>query len=266
MLLKEYRICMPITVDEYRLGQLYMIARHSREESENGEGVEVVLNEPCSDPVHGEGQYTEKRIYLHHRLPVVVQSMLPRIFYIIEKSWNYYPFTMTEYTCSFLPKFLIQIDTTYQDNDGSADNALNLPPDLLAQREVDHVDIVKDAYLSREPTPEDDCTKFVSSKTGRGPLLENWKEIPQPNYPIMCSYKVIKVFFEVWGFQTRVEAGVHRAVRDIILKGHKQAFLWIDEWHGLTNEDIREYERKIHEETNQLVLGGINPSNNGATP
>jgi hypothetical protein len=26
----------------------------------------------------------------------------------------------------------------------------------------------------------------------------------------MCSYKVIKVFFEVWGFQTRVEAGVHR--------------------------------------------------------
>jgi hypothetical protein len=35
---------------------------------------------------------------------------------------------------------------------------------------------------------------------------------------------------------------------------------------GLTNEDIREYERKIHEETNQLVLGGINPSNNGATP
>lgn len=28
--------------------------------------------------------------------------------------------------------------------------------------------------------------------------------------PIMCSYKVVKVFFEVWGLQTRVEAGVHR--------------------------------------------------------
>lgn len=81
MLLKEYRICMPITVEEvstipsprcsvkhtiqYQLGQLYMIARHSKEESRDGEGVEVVINEPCSDPTHGEGQYTEKRIYLH---------------------------------------------------------------------------------------------------------------------------------------------------------------------------------------------------------
>ena len=26
----------------------------------------------------------------------------------------------------------------------------------------------------------------------------------------MCSYKVIKVFFEVWGLQGKVESGVHR--------------------------------------------------------
>lgn len=35
------------------------------------------------------------------RLPYWVQSMLPRVFYIIEKSWNYYPFTTTgEYKMS----------------------------------------------------------------------------------------------------------------------------------------------------------------------
>ena len=26
----------------------------------------------------------------------------------------------------------------------------------------------------------------------------------------MCSYKVVKVFFEVWGLQGRVESAVHR--------------------------------------------------------
>ncbi len=41
-----------------------MIARHSHEQSEKGEGVEVVTNEPCEDPVHGKGQFTEKRIHL----------------------------------------------------------------------------------------------------------------------------------------------------------------------------------------------------------
>lgn len=41
-----------------------MIAKHSHEQSEKGEGVEVAKNEECSDPVHGKGRYTEKRIYL----------------------------------------------------------------------------------------------------------------------------------------------------------------------------------------------------------
>ena len=50
---------------QYRIGQLYMIARHSAEETRGGgDGVEVVVNESCHDDTHGDGQYTEKRIYL----------------------------------------------------------------------------------------------------------------------------------------------------------------------------------------------------------
>lgn len=41
-----------------------MIARHSFEQSGDGEGVEVVANRECCDDVHGEGQYTEKHIHL----------------------------------------------------------------------------------------------------------------------------------------------------------------------------------------------------------
>lgn len=41
-----------------------MIARHSFEQSSNGEGVEVVANEKVTDEANGEGQFTEKRIHL----------------------------------------------------------------------------------------------------------------------------------------------------------------------------------------------------------
>jgi len=41
-----------------------MIARHSHEQTDAGEGVEVVENVACEDPEHGKGQYTEKRIHL----------------------------------------------------------------------------------------------------------------------------------------------------------------------------------------------------------
>jgi hypothetical protein len=36
MLIKEYRIPLPMTVEEYRIAQLYMIAKKSREETKVG--------------------------------------------------------------------------------------------------------------------------------------------------------------------------------------------------------------------------------------
>lgn len=52
-------------VFQYRIGQLYMISKHSHEQSDRGEGVEVVQNVPFEDPTHGQGQFTEKRVYLN---------------------------------------------------------------------------------------------------------------------------------------------------------------------------------------------------------
>ncbi|XP_014674098.1 PREDICTED: cytoplasmic phosphatidylinositol transfer protein 1-like isoform X2 [Priapulus caudatus] len=218
MPLKEYRICMPLTVEEYRIGQLYMISKHSHEQTAQGEGVEVLINDPIDDPQLGHGQYTEKRIHLSSRLPSWIRGLIPRIFYVTEKAWNFYPYTKTEYTCSFLPRFSISIETRYEDNNGSSEN---------------------------------DCTKFKSVKTNRGPLEDNWRETSNP---IMCSYKAVEVKFEVWGLQTRVEGFVHRAVRDVLLLGHKQAFTWIDEWYGMTIDDIRQYEKDIQAQTNKKVL------------
>lgn len=38
-------------------------------------------------------------------------------------------------------------------------------------------------------------------------MKEGWRETHQP---IMCSYKLVTVKFEVWGLQTRVEQFVHK--------------------------------------------------------
>lgn len=253
MLIKEYRICMPMSVEEYQLGQLYMIAKHSHEQSENGEGVEVIRNEVCTDPVHGIGRYTEKRVHLSSRLPSWVRAIIPAIFYITEKAWNYFPYTITEYNCSFIPKFSIHIETRYEDDNGSSDNCLKLTEGEFQQREVDFVDIAVDELSPKHYKEEEDPKLLVSKKTGRGPLQEGWRDTVKP---IMCSYKVVRVKFEVFGLQGRVESFAHKAVRDILLLGHRQAFAWIDDWYGLTLEDIREYETKMNHETNEKVMAG----------
>ncbi|XP_061534601.1 cytoplasmic phosphatidylinositol transfer protein 1-like [Phycodurus eques] len=249
MLLKEYRICMPLTVEEYRIGQLYMISKHSHEQSDRGEGVEVVQNEPYEDPMHGQGQFTEKRVYLNSKLPSWARAVVPKIFYVTEKAWNYYPYTVTEYTCSFLPKFSIHIETKYEDNKGINDNIFD--SELKDQeREVCFVDIAYDDIPDRYYKESEDLRYFKSEKTSRGMLQEGWRDT---QHPIMCSYKLVTVKFEVWGLQTRVEQFVHKVIRDVLLLGHRQAFAWVDEWIDMTMDEVREFERTIQEATNEKI-------------
>ncbi|XP_012272585.1 cytoplasmic phosphatidylinositol transfer protein 1 [Orussus abietinus] len=260
---KEYRICMPLTTEEYRIGQLYMIARHSDEQSDCEKGIEVVENVECEDPEHGKGQFTEKRIHLSNKLPYWIQSFIPRIFYVTEKAWNYYPLTMTEYTCSFIPKFQISIKTRYENNNGNMENCLGLSPVELAQREVDFIDIAYDEISAKHYKEEEDPKFFQSKVTGRGPLVEGWRDTVQP---IMCSYKLVHASFEVWGMQTRVEDYIHRCIRDILLLGHRQAFAWIDEWYGMTLEDVRQYELKMHAKTNEKIQQRVQDNTNQDVP
>lgn len=57
--------------------------------------------------------------------------------------------------------------------------------------------------------PLQDPRHFKSKKTARGLLQEGWRDTQDP---IMCSYKLVTVKFEVWGLQTRVEQFVHKVI------------------------------------------------------
>ncbi|XP_067259163.1 cytoplasmic phosphatidylinositol transfer protein 1b [Chanodichthys erythropterus] len=252
MLIKEYRICMPLTVDEYKIGQLYMISKHSREQSGGGEGVEVVRNEPCTDHKHGDGQITEKRIYLNSKLPTWMRKFVPMAFYITETAWNFYPYTITEYTCSFLPRFHVKIETHFENDNGCSENMFGDDP--TPKDSVCFLDILCDPIPDKHYKKSEDLRHWVSEKTGRGPLVDGWRNTTKP---IMCSYKRVTCSFEVYGFQGRTEDFIHRNIRDILLVGHRQAVAWIDEWHGMTIEQVREYERKQQEETNCQLKSDI---------
>ncbi|KAG7237627.1 hypothetical protein INR49_032073 [Caranx melampygus] len=260
MLMKEYRICMPLTVDEYRIGQLYMISKHSCEQSGGGEGVEVVRNELDIHPQHGPGQLTEKRIYLSRvklKLPSWAKAFIPRFFYVTEKAWNFYP-----YTVSFLPKFSIRIETRFENNNGDNDNVSMTESERevfgdtpTPAKSVSFLDILSDPIPEKHYKESEDLRRWHSSKTDRGPLEEGWRD---DHKPIMCSYKRVQCSFEVYGFQTKTEDFIHRTIRDILLVGHRQAVAWIDEWHGMGLEEVREYERTMQEKTNSKVKSSQN--------
>lgn len=192
---------MLFIVDEYKIGQLYMISKYSYEQSDWGEGVEVVQNEFFEDFYYGNGQFIEKWVYFNSKLFSWVRVVVFKIFYVIEKVWNYYFYIIIEYICFFLLKFFIYIEIKYEDNKGSNDSIFdNEVKDL--EREVCFIDIVCDEILECYYKEFEDFKYFKLEKIGWGQLREGWRD----NYQfIMCFYKLVIVKFEVWGFQIRVE-------------------------------------------------------------
>lgn len=239
---------MPMSVEEYRIAQLYMIQKKSREEScGEGSGVEILENKPYEDGPGGSGQYTHKVYHIGKHIPSWFCAILPQAaLRVEEESWNAYPYTRTRYTCPFVEKFSIDIETYYRPDTGNQVDVFNLSSAEKRLRTVDPIDIVKDYIAPHEYLIEEDPKLYQSMKTKRGPLSEDWIEEINQNptqSPVMCAYKLCKVEFRYWGMQSKIERFIHDVgLRKVMVRAHRQAWCWQDEWYGLTIEDIRQLE------------------------
>lgn len=85
---------------------------------------------------------------------------------------------------------------------------------------MDMMDIVNDPVDRKSYKEAEDPRLYVSKRTGRGPLNENWI---QTQHPLMTAYKLCRVEFSYWGMQGKIERFIHStALRRTMLVGHRQ--------------------------------------------
>nr|ACO15113.1 Phosphatidylinositol transfer protein alpha isoform [Caligus clemensi] len=253
MLIKEFRVTLPMTVDEYQVAQLYSVAEASKNETGGGEGVEVIKNEPYDNvPLLGgkftKGQYTYKIYHLASKVPSLIRYIVPKgALEIHEEAWNAYPYCKTVLTNPGYmdDKFYIKVETYHLADRGDSENVHELEADKLKNREVIKIDIAKDDVTRGDYKENEDPSKYKSEKTGRGPLGENWIKSVDP---VMTAYKLVTVQFKWFGLQGKVENFIQQTERRLFLNFHRQVFCWTDRWHGLTMDDIRAIEDKTKED------------------
>uniref|UniRef100_A0A8C9SAD7 Phosphatidylinositol transfer protein beta isoform n=1 Tax=Scleropages formosus TaxID=113540 RepID=A0A8C9SAD7_SCLFO len=251
VLIKEYRVVLPCSVEEYQVGQLYSVAEASKNETGGGEGIEVLKNEPYEK--EGEkGQYTHKIYHLKSKVPGFVKMIAPEgalVFH--EKAWNAYPYCRTSESYDFF----IKIETWHKPDLGTLENVHELDPTTWKTVEVVPIDIAdREQVAPGDYKPEEDPALFQSVKTGRGPLGPNWKNelLAKTDCPRMCAYKLVTVKFKWWGLQSKVENFIHRQEKRIFTNFHRQLFCWIDSWIELTMEDIRRMEDETQRELEEV--------------
>ncbi|EUB57184.1 Phosphatidylinositol transfer protein alpha isoform [Echinococcus granulosus] len=256
MIVKEYRVILPMTVEEYQVAQLWTVIEASKDETGGGDGVEILVNEPFSlgsqyapekelpgGGIYSSGQYTHKIYHLASKVPSFIRLLAPgEALNVTEKAWNAYPYCRTVITNGYMKDaFFLKVETMHVQDKIDIDNVHELPPDMLAKREVIYVDIAAD--LEGGVRPEWDPKTFQSKTTGRGPLVgPRWWE--KTDMPIMCAYKLVTCNFRWFGIQGLVESYIAKTELRLFHTFHRQLFCNIDKWHGLSMEDIRRMEEQ----------------------
>ena len=249
MLIREIRIVMPLSMDEFRRGQRYTIARAERDAVEEGVGVMLVVSEYCQHEEYGEGVHQVKRFYLSSYLPMWVQPFIPsNSFYVVEESWNYYPHhCYSIFTCKVIPSLRVEISSRYLNDKATTENVFNLEPAVLKQREVQVLDVINDR-LKDTKGGKYNIQGFKCEKAQRGPLHKDWIETQNE---IMCSYKLIRASVPILGIQNRAESGIIEGLREILFQTHKDSVMWLEDWFDITYGELRELELLLIDQTTQ---------------
>ncbi|CAI4223195.1 unnamed protein product [Auanema sp. JU1783] len=260
---KEFRINLPMTVDDFERGQLYAVAHCSKNETGGGEGAQFLKQEEFTsdDIVPGKrlnGTYTYKLYKLRSKAPWFMQKVLPpEAFEVHEESWNAYPYCKTVITNPGYMKnnFKVVIESLHLPDDGTSPNPLQ----AKESRDIHVIDICDDAFLHKDDYNEVlDPKIFKSKSTGIGPLAPKWA---QTTKPIMCAYKLVTVHFKWTGLGSLIEKSIMKQYPRIFGKLHRESWCWIDDWYSMSMDSIRMMEEKIA----QILEGQILEENRRGT-
>ncbi|XP_039018662.1 phosphatidylinositol transfer protein 1-like isoform X1 [Hibiscus syriacus] len=240
---KEFRIVMPMSLEEYRVAQAYMVLKMQQQSTNEAEGVEVLEKRPFEDDLYGKGQYTSKLYRLQSKAPSWLTTLAPKAALVMEEeSWNAYPRCKTVIKCPYFAKLCVTIETVHLENNGKSENVHGLNQEQLKARQVESIDITSpttDYWSYAVGSCDFDFTKFKSEKTGRGPLLEGWQDKCDP---VMTAYKLVTINAPYWGFGCKLEQALLAGERALFVESHRNCFRWIDEWFGMTMEQLSELE------------------------
>lgn len=73
----------------------------------------------------------------------------------------------------------------------------------------------------------------------------------------MCAYKLVTCEFKWFGLQGTVESRIQKAYPRLFRNFHRQVFCWLDQWYGLTIEDIRRLEEETKRELDEVCCNEL---------
>ncbi|KAG2673737.1 hypothetical protein I3760_13G104600 [Carya illinoinensis] len=204
---------MPLSLEEYGIAQMYMVTKMQQKNTTGTEGVELLESRPFEDDVYGKGRYTPKVYRLQSKVPAWLRKFAPpHALDVQEEAWSAYPRCKSVLKCAHFTRFRLTIETVHRADNGHLENVHGLSKEQLAAR----IHRLLTSFNIREFFVLDRCD------------------------PVMTAYKLVTIDAPYWGFGRRLEQALLAGERALFLESHRHCFGWIDEWYGMTVQQIDE--------------------------
>lgn len=260
-----YCIPLPVSLDRYKLGQLYMVAKTTMENTKSSDdGFEILKNEPYTRTLPSgaeeSGIYTFKKLHLNKMVPKAVAGLIPKKGLKMEETcYNAFPHTVTSYYNPGYPdKFQMAVETfvypadrhaKYTEDFALPDDVRGCIPegfkeDAAGVNKKDKTQgVITKVYVNvREPIELSKKDIRKAKKEGKElPTHADIKAVAKENEVFCVVYKILKIHTQFPG-QKIIENFLGGKFANIFGNTHKKLMCWWDDWKGMTIEDIHKLE------------------------
>lgn len=259
---REYIIPLPITPDQYKIAQLYTVAKVSLQESTGDTSIQIDKNEDKNDEKYGKCRYTEKIFYLNSKVPGVIRAIVPSKALILEeKAFNSFPICHTFYKNRYfgIDEFFSSVISNHKIKNSFSEYELpsNYPKNLKnSGREniyekifVKNEDFEKSKFIMMDICENIQNKKFNPNnmEVNGINLKPKWFEETDKQHMVCQKFVTVKLNkFLLSGFVNLIADHVDK----LFLSAHQQMICTYDEWKDLTLEDIRNLEKEAKENLN----------------
>ena len=192
-----FAIPLPFSIEKYKLGQLYMVARSTLEESskKSSDGFEILKNEPYTRTLPSgqeeSGIYTFKILHLSKMVPKAVANLIPKKGLKMEETcYNAFPHTVTSYHNPGYPdKLAMSVETWVYSapKNASYSEAFDLPedvrkciPESFTLEKKDKESMKKDKEALKERKDTEDISKLEFAEAKGGVIERVYCDVTQP--------------------------------------------------------------------------------------
>lgn len=237
-IVREYRIVMPLSIEEYNIGQLFTVVEMTKEDTSTR--IQVLENKAYTHATMGSCQKTLKVMHLDNYVPGLVKKMVSKAaLKIHETSYNAYPVCHTFYHSPMLDvkTFNMSVNSIH-DEEPVNENIFRLSSEERKKVEVVYININENIGNKKY-----DPTNFENTKSGKILLKKGWQdECERKKIPVMICYKLVRIEVNFFSGKWVAEKILREFVK-LLRSAHQRIYSTCDKWIELQKSDIRVLER-----------------------